>query len=446
MKINEKVQGTCIDLNHQGAGVVKIDGFPVFVENMLIDEVAEIKIEKVEKSYAHGTVLKHLKYSDWRVNPICHVYEKCGGCNLMHLEYKKQLEFKKKMAVETLKRIGHLENVPVREIIGMEEPYYYRNKVQIPFSIENKKTICGFYKKKTHQIINLDNCFIQPQLATEIAKYIRQLTNELGIPGYNEKDGSGILRHVLIRNTVDYQYMVVLVTREKNFPNKRELVEKLVMKFPAIKSVIQNINREPFNVILGSKSLVLMGLDQLTDVICETKFQLSYNAFFQTNHRQTEKLYNQVLEYSALSGTEVVIDAYCGVGTIGLLLAKKAKKVYGIEIVEEAVTNAINNAKLNKINNIEFICGKAEIEIAKFTNTTIDVIIVDPPRKGCEGSLLEAIKANKVQRMVYVSCNVATLSRDLEILSSDYLVREVTLVDMFPHTSEVECVAYLTLK
>ena len=444
MKMKEKIQGTCVDLNHQGMGVVKVDGFPIFVDDMLIDEVAEIKIEKVGKSYAQGTVLKHLNYSTWRVRPICPVYEECGGCNLMHLKYEKQLEFKKKMAMETLKRIGHLENIPIREIIGMEEPYYYRNKVQIPFSMDTNQTICGFYKKKTHQIIRLEKCFIQSRLATEIAKYICQLANELIIPGYNEKDGRGILRHVLIRNNVNYQYMVVLVTREKNFAGKRELVDKLVAKFPAIKSVIQNINKESTNVILGKKSLVLNGIDQLTDTLCETKFQFSYNSFFQTNHLQTEKLYNRVLEYAALSGTEVVIDAYCGVGTIGILLAKKAKKVYGIEIVAEAVTKAIDNAKLNKMNNIEFICGKAEIEIEKFTNTAIDVIVLDPPRKGCETSLIEVIKAKKIRRVVYVSCNVATLARDLEIFSCDYLVREVTLIDMFPHTSEVECVCKLT--
>ena len=446
MKTNEKYQGTCIDLNHQGVGVIKIDGFPVFIEDMLVDEVAEFKVTKVEKSFAHGTVLKHLKYSDWRVNPICPVYNECGGCNIMHLAYAKQLEFKTKMAYETFKRIGHLENVNIKEIMGMEEPFYYRNKVQIPFSVDNKKTICGFYKKKTHQIINLEQCFIQPLVATEIAKYIRQLANELTISGYNEKDGSGILRHVLIRNTVDDQYMVVIVTREKNFLNKRELVDKLVVKFPMIKSIIQNINKESSNVILGRKSLVLAGQDQLTDTIVGLQFNLSFNAFFQTNHIQTEKLYHRVDEYAALTGSEVVVDAYCGVGTIGMLLAKKAKKVYGIEIIAEAVDNAISNAKLNKINNIEFICGEVEVEIPNFTSTSIDVIVVDPPRKGCEAVLLETIKTKQIKRVIYVSCNVATLARDLEILSSDYLIEEVTLVDMYPHTSEVESIALLTLK
>ena len=446
MKINEKVQGTCVDLNHQGMGVVKIEGYPIFVENMLIDEVADLKIEKVEKSYGYGKVLKHIKYSESRVKPICPIYEVCGGCNIMHLEYQKQLEFKKKMVFETLKRIGHIEDVNIKEIIGMDEPTHYRNKVQIPFGADHKKTVCGFYKKKTHQIIPLDQCFIQPMIATEIVKYIRKLANELAICGYNEKDGSGIIRHVLIRNTIDHQYMVVLITREKNFSNKRELVNQLVAKFPEIKSVIQNINKENSNVILGNKSIVLMGLDQLTDQVCGLKFSLSYNAFFQTNQLQTEKLYLKVCEYAALTGSEMVVDAYCGVGTIGMLLAKQAKKVYGIEIVSEAIGNAIENAKLNKISNIEFICGKVEVEISKFTNTPIDVIVVDPPRKGCEMALLEAIKAKKIKRIVYVSCNPATLARDLEILHSDYKIEEITLVDMFPQTSEVESVVLLTLK
>lgn len=444
MKIKEKYQGTCIDLNHQGIGVVKIDGFPVFIENMLVDEVADFRITKVEKSFAHGEVLKHLQYSEARVKPICPAYDECGGCNIMHLDYAKQLDYKFKMAYETLRRIGHLENVKINKIIGMEDPYYYRNKVQIPFGSEKGKTICGFYKKKTHQIIDLDQCFIQPTPATEIAKYIRKVANELKIKGYNEKDGSGTLRHVLIRTNVDDEYMVVIVTKDKNFINKHEMVEKLTAEFPIVKSVIQNINKEPFNVILGRKNIVLAGQDQLVDVICGLKFNLSSNAFFQINHLQTEKLYQQVIEYAAVKANEVVVDAYCGVGAIGMLLAKNAKKVYGIEIVPEAVENAIENAKLNNIKNIEFILGKTEEEISRFEQTIIDLIVMDPPRKGCETALLEAIKEKKIKRIVYVSCNVATLARDLEILSSDYVIEEITLVDMFPHTSHVESVVLLS--
>ena len=443
MKINEKYQGECVDLNHQGVGVVKIEGFPVFVESMLVGETAQIKIQKVEKSYAYGVVTKFLQLSENRVAPICPTYSECGGCNLMHLDYPKQLDFKVKMAYETFKRIGHLSDVKINRIIGMEEPYYYRNKVQIPFGVENEEIICGFYKKKSHKIISLNKCFIQPIEATEITKSIRAMAKELGISGYNEKDNKGILRHVLIRKTYDNNYMVVIITNGKNVEQNYEMEKIFVEKNPFVKSKIQKINKEPFNIILGKKSIILYGKDYLTDVICGLKFNLSYNAFFQTNHIQTEKLYQQVMDYAKIDDKDVVVDAYCGVGTIGIILAKKAYKVYGIEIVEEAVNNAIENAKLNNIKNIDFILGKAEEEIFKLENVNVDVMVMDPPRKGCELSLLNAIKNKKVPRVVYVSCNVATLARDLEVLSSDYNIKDVTLIDMFPHTSEVETVVLL---
>ena len=443
MKVNEVIKLQCTDLNHQGEGVCKNEGIPIFVPDMLVGEEGLVEITKMQKTYGYGRVLKHFNSSPERTEPICPVFKECGGCQIMHMTYQSQLDFKKKMAEESFKRLGHLP-LSVKEIIGMKEPYYFRNKVQVPFRSVNGEIQAGFFKSGTHEIAPLDRCFIQPKTATEITKTVKNLFKEYNLSAYNEEKHEGLLRHILIRKTVFDEYMVVFITREENFPHKKEIVSRLIEKFPEIKSVIQNINPKKGNVILGEESKLLYGKDCLVDELLGLKFQISEKSFFQTNHIQTEELYRKIKDYADPKADEIILDGYSGVGTISLLLSKNARKVYGIEIVPEAVKDAFVNAKMNGIANVDFIVGKTETEIDNIKEK-IDTDVIDPPRKGCERSLLEAIIKRKIKKIVYVSCNVATLARDLEILTSAYSVKEVTLVDMFPQTSEVEAVALLNL-
>lgn len=445
MEIEEIIKMECVDLNHDGYGVCKVDGFPVFVRDMLIGELAKVKIFRVDKSFARGDIFQMIKSSPDRIRPICKTYGKCGGCQIMHLNYPKQLEFKKKMVEETIKRIGRVE-VQVETILGMENPYKYRNKVQVPFGMNRGKVICGFYKQKTHDIIPLEECFIEPDLATDIARFVKNLCNELKIDANDLYNRNGCMRHVLIRKTCKDEYMVVLITKTEKIENVDKLVQKIVSRFPQVKSVIHNVNRENNNVILGNKSEVLYGKEVLIETLCGLDFELSHQAFFQTNHEQTEKLYYKALEYLNPTSDETIIDAYCGVGTISLLIASKAKKVYGIEVIDEAIKNAKKNASLNKIKNAEFVCGLSEQVITEFNDTKIDAIVVDPPRKGLDKTMVDAILEKEVNRIVYVSCDVATLARDISLLSEKYEVKKVAAVDMFPWTTHVETVVLLVKK
>jgi len=446
MEKGYKVVSECIDLSHEGLGVFKIDGLTVFCSNALVGEKVKIEIEKVNSNFATGKVLEIIKKSPNRVKPICKNFEVCGGCDLMHMDYISELKFKEKMAVETLKRIGNLKEVPSEGILGMEEPYYYRNKVQIPFSSLKGKTICGFYKKKSHFIIPLDECFIQPVLSTDIAKLRKNLANEYNVEGYNDLDKKGILRHVLIRKNYLDEYMVILILKKDALNNEKEIIEKIKNRYQNVKSILINIQEKDSNVILGNKTRVVYGKGEMIDDLLGYKFILSYKSFFQINRTQTEKLYNVAKEYANLKGNETVLDAYCGVGTIGISLSKNAKKVYGIEIVPEAIENAKRNATLNNINNIEFSVGKAEEVILNMEDINFDVCVFDPPRKGCDKVFLDSIIKKNVKRLVYVSCNVATLARDIDYLSEHYKVEKVEFVDMFPHSADVESVCLLTHK
>lgn len=445
MEINDIIKMECVDLNHDGLGVCKVDGFPVFVKDMLIGEIAKVKILKVEKNLARGEIVNLFQTSPNRIKPICKQYGRCGGCQIMHLNYPSQLTFKKKMVEETFKRIGHIE-IEAEDIYGMAEPYYYRNKVQIPFGMKDKKVICGFYKQKTHDIIPLDECYIEPKLATEIVRFVKNICNELKIDAVSDGYKYGCMRHVLIRKNSQEEYMVVLITKQEKINREKELVEKIVKRYPQVKSIIQNINRENNNVILGDKYRVIYGDEVLIETLCDLKFEMGHKSFFQTNHTQTEKLYYKALEYLNPNKDDVIIDAYCGVGTISLLIAKNARKVYGIEIVPEAIENAKKNAKLNKINNAEFICGPSEKEIFKFKDEKINAIVCDPPRKGLDRVMVEALLEKEVDKIVYVSCDVATLARDANLLSEKYNVESLAVVDMFPWTVSTECVCKFSLK
>lgn len=436
------------DLINNGMGLVKINGYPIFVKNALPEEKVQIKITEVKKTYALAEVLVIYQTNPYRVTPKCKIYDQCGGCNLQHLSYKYQLMMKTNFVKEALVRIGKLD-VKVNDCIGMQDCWKYRNKTQVPFGVRNNKVIAGFYKENTHEIINMDTCEIQDALADEIVNYMKFLAQKYSIPIYNETEHKGNLRHIIIRKAhVTKEYMVTLVTKEDKLKNENKIMDDLVNKFPQIKSIVQNINPQKTNTILGDKQKVLYGDEYIIDYIGDVKFAISSKSFYQVNPIQTKVLYDQVLKYAELTGNETVIDAYCGIGTIGLYLAQKAKAIYGVEIVSDAIKDAKLNAKLNNFNNAHYEVGKAEDIIKKWQKENIkaDLIIVDPPRKGCDSSLLDTIKTMKIPHMIYVSCDPATLARDLNILSDTFNIIEVQPVDMFPHTSHVETVVLMYRK
>ena len=435
------------DMTHDGMGVCKVDGFPVFVPNALKGESAQIKITKVNKSFGFGRLMEINQKSPFRKEPICDHFSECGGCNLMHMNYQMQLDFKKYRTKETLLKLGKVQT-KVNESIGMINPYYYRNKAVIPFGEENGKMVAGLYKARTHDIIDMKRCYIIPKITIDIVKYLKNVFIELNIDAYNEQTGFGIVRHVVIRNSHKYDDIsVTIVTATPKLPRKEILIKKLVNRYKRIVSIVQNYNPEKTNVILGKKSRVLFGEDFIRDEINGVYFKISHRSFYQVNPAQTEELYKKAIEYADLTQNEIIIDAYCGIGTIGLSAAKYAKTVLGVDVVKSAIEDARENAKNNKIENAKFVVGKAEEVIKTWKNYDVDVLFIDPPRKGCDPEFLNTIIEMKIPRIVYISCNVSTLARDLNILqASNYEIKEVTPFDMFPQTSHIESVTKIELR
>ncbi|MEH6940598.1 23S rRNA (uracil(1939)-C(5))-methyltransferase RlmD [Bacillus sp. JJ722] len=437
------------DLTHDGSGVAKVEGYPLFVPFALPGEKAKVKVIKVNKGYGFGRLEEILVQSPDRVDYPCSLHKECGGAQLLHLSYEGQLRAKEKQVRDALERIGGLKGVKVNPVIGMENPWKYRNKVQVPVGFQNGRTVAGYYKKRSHEIVDMTNCGVELSMDDSVVLKIRDILVDNGIAPYDEKEHKGIIRHIVVRwaKATD-EMMIVLVTRTRTLPNQEEIVKDIVKTIPNVKSIVQNINVKRTNVILGDRSLTLWGKSTITDTIGEIKFAISPRSFYQVNPVQTKVLYDQALQYAQLTGEETVIDAYCGIGTISLFLAQQAKKVYGVEIVEDAVRDARENAKLNNITNAEFVAGAAETVMLDWQNEGIkaDVIVVDPPRKGCEESLLNTILTMKPKRVVYVSCNPGTLARDLRILEDGgYKTLEVQPVDMFPQTTHCEAVACLEL-
>lgn len=437
-------------LGFEGEGVCKIEGFTVFVPGALENEKVKIKIVKINKNFGFGKLIEILEPSKDRIEPSCSIYKRCGGCQLQHLSYEGQLRFKKQRVKDCLERIGKLDNFILHDTLGMENPNRYRNKVQLPVGKVNGNTAIGFYAQRSHEIVDMDTCLIQDEAAERAVKAVREWIKKYGVEVYDEAKNTGIIRNVMIRRGFKTnEVMVVLVTRTKELPFKEGLIYLLREAVPEVKSIIQNINGKQTNVILSDKCITLYGTDTISDYIGKFKFNISPLSFFQVNPVQTEVLYGKALEYANLTGNETVFDAYCGTGTITLFLSQKAKKVYGVEIVPEAIENAIVNAKENNVDNVDFIVGESEKVIPDLINKGVkaDVVVVDPPRKGCGIELLEAIANSKPERIVYVSCDPGTLARDLRILEDrGYKTMEVQPVDMFPMTSHEECVVGLRKK
>lgn len=446
---NENYIVDIIGMSHEGSGIAKIDGFAIFINGAILGEKIEVKIVKVNKNYAFGKLINIIKSSENRIEPLCDNSKRCGGCNLQHMSYQEQLNFKTQKVKDTIERIGKINTV-IHNTIGMDKPLRYRNKAQYPVGMINNNIVLGFYAERSHEIIDTKKCIIQNEKSEEISNIVKEFISENKISVYDEVKNTGLIRHVITKVgfTTD-EIMVVIVTNGKDLPQKDKLINLLTTKVSNIKSIIQNINKENTNVILGEKCITLYGSDTITDYIGEYKFKISALSFYQVNPIQTKVLYDKALEYANLSQNEVVFDAYCGIGTISLFLSKKAKKVYGIEIVEQAIIDAKENAKINNIENVEFLVGESETIIPKLykDGITADVVVVDPPRKGCDKKLLDTIIEMKPKKVVYVSCDVGTLARDLSILEQGgYKVIEVQPVDMFPYTHHVECVALIELK
>lgn len=451
------------DIGTGGEGIGKADGFTFFVKDAIVGDVIEAKIMKLKKNYGYARLMKVLTPSKDRVEPKCPVARQCGGCQIQEMRYEAQLAFKQKMVQNNLERIGGLSDFEMYPVIGMETPYAYRNKAQFPVGEDKDGNIViGFYAGRTHHIVEQTDCCIGAPENGEVLRKVKAYMQKNQIRPYNEEHHSGIVRHILIRTGYHTkEIMVCLIVNAAKascLKNAEQLTESL-REMDGMTSVMVNFNTEKTNVILGKKSEVLWGQPYIEDFIGNVKYQISPQSFFQVNPMQTEKLYAKALEYAGLTGNETVWDLYCGIGTISLFLAKNARKVYGVEIVPQAIEDARNNAKRNGIDNAEFFVGKAEEVVPAFYEKALkqaqdseagksirpDVVVVDPPRKGCEEVLLETIVKMQPQRIVYVSCDSATLARDLKFLSANgYAVKKVQPVDQFGHSVHIETVALLS--
>lgn len=437
-----------VDIGQGGVGIGKFEGFTVFVDGGLVKDKIKVKITKSKKNYAVGDIVEIIEPSPYRVERKCSKELKdCGGCQIQELDYQEQLNIKTNEVKQVISRIGKLEDVVVHPALGMEEPFRYRNKAQFPIQKVDGSPVIGFYKKKSHDIIPTDQCIIQHDVNDKIIKIIKTYIRAYKVSVYDEKTHTGVLRHLVTKvGFASKEVMVVLVANGRKLPYLNELASVLKENIPGFKTLVVNVNREKTNVILGNENRVIYGDGKINDNIGDLVFEISPLSFFQVNPVQTEVLYNKALEYAALGENDTVLDIYCGIGTISLFLAQRAKKVYGIEIVEEAIKDAKRNAEINNLDNVEFYVGKAEDVVPKMykQGKRANVVVVDPPRKGCDEKVLDTIVSMQPDRVVYVSCNPSTLARDLAYLNEKgYKSLEVQPVDMFPHSVHIENVALI---
>ena len=449
IKKNDEYVVEIIDNGYQGEGIARIDGMTVFVDNVLKGEKVKIKILKVLKNQSYGKALEILEESTNRSESDCVPYGKCGGCNLRHMNYQETLKLKKSIVETNLKKAG-IDNVVVKVCIGMDEPYNYRNKLQYPVGTSKEGPVMGVFAKRSHRIIPNENCHIQNKLTQKIAKDVFSFIEENNIPVYDEEKGTGEIRHIYLRIGVKTnEVMLVLVTNKKKITKEKDLVTFITNKYCEIKTVVKNMNTKSTNVILGQENEVLFGDGYITDILLGITFKISPMSFYQVNPIQTEKLYTQAIEGAKLTGEETIFDLYCGIGTIGICALKKAKYLYGIETIPQAIEDAKENARINNIENAEFIVGNVEDELPKLIkeqDIKPDVVFIDPPRKGCDNVAIETLLKIKAKKIVYISCNPATLARDLAKLKELYEIKEVQPVDMFPFSNHIETVSILELR
>lgn len=439
-----------LDNGYEGEGIAKIDNYTIFIPGTIKGEKVKILIVKVNSSHAFGKIVDVIEKSTSRMDSDCVTYKRCGGCNLRHMKYKDTLELKRN-TVQNLVNKTLQTNLEVKETIGMEKPYHYRNKAQFPVGYnKNNDLVTGVYANRSHDIIETNGCFIQNEQSEKIAKFIIQFMKKYNIAAYDEKNRTGIVRHIVVKVGIKTnEIMCIIVVNQEKLPKEEELVEELLKQFSNIKTIIKNVNCKNTNVILGNHNINLYGDGYIYDILGEYTFEISPLSFYQINPIQTEKLYNKAIELAKLNKNDVVLDLYCGIGTIGIFTSEFVKKVIGVEIVEQAVENAKKNANINNVDNIEFFCGDVEDVLDKLINVDKikpNVIFVDPPRKGLDNRTIQNIIKVSPEKVIYISCNPATLVRDLKELEEYYEIGEIQPLDMFPFTNHVECCSVLYLK
>ena len=428
-------------MSSDGSGIARIDGYTLFVPQAVPGDEVEVLVLKTNKTYGFAKITKVITPSEVRVTPPCEHFAKCGGCQLMTIDYNAQLEFKRNIVRDALLRLGKIDSEP--DIIGSEKPIRYRNKMVFPFAPDGS---WGFYRQRSHDVIPLSDCLLGDELVTKIMDTISNHIKKYNISVYDEASHKGVMRRAFLRTT-DTEIMVVISANADSIPKCDELIGNITALSPKISSIILNINKKRTNLVLGDKNVTLWGKDVLSATLCGLSYEISPHSFFQVNPVQTEKLYGKAIELANITRDDTVLDIYCGIGTISLTAAKSAKSVIGVEIVPEAIENAKENAKRNGIDNAEFYCSAAEDIVPQLIadNISPDIVILDPPRKGSDEKTLSAIVSAKPKRIVYVSCNPATLARDAMFLTENgYTAKAVTAVDMFSHTVHVESVMLFT--
>ena len=450
IKKNQEYIVDIIDNGYEGEGIAKIENFTVFIPGTIKGEKVKILIVKVLTSHAFGKILEIIKESNKRNESDCNTYKRCGGCNLRHIKYEETLKMKQN-AVQSLVNKTLNTKIKVKETIGMENPYFYRNKAQYPLGLDKAgNPTIGIFANRTHEIIPIKKCYIQNEKSQKLAKFVFEFLVNNNISIYNEKTKKGLVRHIVTKVGIrTNQIMCVLVINGKSIPKEEKLVKDILNNFPEVKTIVKNINTKDTNVIMGNQNINLYGNGYIEDILGDFTFKISPLSFYQVNPIQAEKLYNIGVEAAKISKDDVVFDLYCGIGTISLFMSKFAKKVYGIEIVEEAVKDARENALKNNVTNAQFIAGDVEEILDDLVNVKKilpDIIMIDPPRRGLDSRSIDNILKVRPKKLVYISCNPATLVRDLARLEEVYGVEEIECVDMFPFTNHVECVALLEIK
>ena len=439
-----------IDNGYEGEGIAKIEGFTIFIPNAIKGEKVKILILKVLSSHAFGKVIEIVETSEKRVESDCTTYKRCGGCSLRHIKYEETLKIKQN-SVQSLVNKTLKKDIEVQETLGMEKPYHYRNKAQYPIGVDkNGKPVIGVFANRTHEIIPINQCFIQNSQTEKLAKFVFDFIVRNKISIYDEKTGKGLLRHIVTKIGIKTnEIMCIIVINGTEIPKEKELINEITSNFKDVKTIIKNINIKKTNVILGKENVNIYGDGYITDKLGDYTFKISPLSFYQVNPIQAEKLYQIGVQAANITKDDIVFDLYCGIGTISLFMAKYAKKVYGIEIVEEAIEAAKENAKINKVVNTEFIAGDVEQildDLIHNKKIIPNIVMIDPPRKGLDNNSIKNILKIKPKKLVYISCNPATLIRDLSKLEEFYEIGFIKPVDMFPYTRHVECCALLEIK
>jgi len=448
VKVGQVLTLNITGITHAAEGVGKYQGYTIFVPDALPGDEVEAMVISTQKQYGRALLARILKPSSDRVTPLCSYYAECGGCQIMHASYAAQLRYKEEQVTAALSRLGGLSGVPIRPIIGMTEPYGYRNKALFPVGVQEGRLVAGYFRRRSHSIVDIDHCLIEHPAISAALVAAKRLAQKYKLPVYDETKTEGLLRHILVRHAfATGETMVVFVINGTTLPQGELIASELMAELPQVVSVQININGARGNIILGSETKLLRGRDHLIEHLAGLKFKVSANSFFQVNPSQTELLYSKAVEFAGCSSSSHTYDLYCGVGTMALIMAKSAGQVTGIEVVAKAVEDAIANAQLNNINNAIFLTGAAEdiLPVTIAQGERPDTIVIDPPRAGCDEKLLQTLVTAAPARLVYVSCNPATLARDLKFLTAHgFTVEEVQPVDMFPHTAHVETVVLLT--